>query len=437
MKKISKAILVSIPLLFASNFAKANMADVFPLGAGSYWEFCWKNVTATEFKGDAEKDMISIKVTHHEKYNIPIIEQSAKSTEEFITVYTNSIDAISSAMNMSYNALREMQTTMQKSLMREKLNYLGQMTQDGINEQHFGFFKDHNGGDGFIDSSAQSFSYFQNMCRRNKMFSEAFRPEYRIGKSLRLSSIVNDQKEHTLSANSSGTISTVKTRVNYENFCSVDDVEKGICDNNKIQKCDSENGVCLDGKEIVANGMVRADSFLSPNGDKEKNAIPDEMFKTDSTYSEEEEEAARAFALNVVYSNSIPAPTMGEKGSADKAKFVALYNQYIASLDLASYSFNNAVEERSVVSDGELQLSKRDIIKYIHTNLKNPDNIATATAGKDKAMETYIFTAQSLKNKIDYDRVEQNERIQNLLSAILVKMANNSENIELTEYLNR
>ena len=422
-----------IPIVLISLLAnKSYGMDV--MFSVSYWQYCWLNVNAKDFTGSAREDIEDIQVVHNQDYHIPLINQENENTSERIKIYANSTAAITSAMTSGYAALSEMKSTIQKSLLREKLNFLGQITQDGINENHYGLFVDHNGADGNINANAPSFSYYKNLCRRNKMFSEAFSTEARVGKSLRLSSIVNDQREHTLSSNSQISLATIKNDLIYDNFCAEEDILNGLCKNTNIILCDSESGVCNNGKEVLSNALVSSEYLLNPKGDPEKNSIKGELFKTENTYSDDEELAARAFAFNVVYSNAIPAPTNYEKKNADNSKFVAMYSQYIASLDLASYSFNNAIESRSVISDGDLQLSKRDVLKYIHTNLKNPDNIAIASSGKDKAMEVYMFTAQSLKNKIDLDRIEQNERIELLLAAILTKIANKNDNIKYNEY---
>lgn len=442
LNKISKAIafaLTSSFLLTASGSAfaakKGSPADIFT--TTTYWSHCWKNVTVDKFSGSALSDMKSIGLTHNNNYHIPLINQQTKNSTERISTYVNSTKAITMAMTASYDALREMQTTIQKSLMREKLNYIGQMTQDGINENQYGLFVDQNGADGNINANAPSFSYYKNMCRRNKMFSEAFNPTSRAVKSRRLTSNVNEQREHTLTSSSQASMAAIKNDMQYESFCSSSDVDNNLCKNAKIVKCESDSGVCLDGKEVLSNALVKSEYMLSPKGEKDKNSIKSELFKTENTYSEDEEDAARAFAFNVVYSSAISQPTQIEKDAIEKAKFVTLYKQYIASLDLASYSFNNAIEDRTPISEGEVNMSNRDIMKYIHHNLKNPDNIATASSGKEKAMEVYIFTAQSLKNKIDFDRIEQNERIEVLLAAILTKISNGSDNIKYSEYFGR
>lgn len=440
MKKHILKLMVAVFASMGISSLSYASAEFYP--TTSYWQTCWKTVTASSFKGDAKEDMLSIMITHNNEYHIPLMNQHNVNSREKIATYNNSVQAITMAMSASYDALREMQTTIQKSLMREKLNFLGQLTQDGINHNHYGLFVDQNGADGNINANAQSFSYYKNMCRRNKMFSEAFTPTTRTAKNLRISSIVSDQKEYTLNSISPISIASVKNEMHYNEFCSTNDISNGICTNNKIRLCseprpDGGQLACIDDKVVKSNALVQADFLLSPKGDKDTNSVKGELFKTDSTYTDEEEAAARAFAFNIVYSAPVTSPSRVEKTSSEKSEFAALYKQYIASLDLASYSFNNAIEERSVISDGELKLSKRDILKYIHSNLKNPDNITTASSGKDKAMEIYLFTAQSLKNKIEYDRIEQNERIEALLSSILSKVANSADNLRHSEYYNR
>lgn len=198
-----------------------------------------------------------------------------------------------------------------------------------------------------------------------------------------------------------------------------------------MSACDNPSGVCKAGEEFkLVNGDTNAVNVLNPEGWKDHNSIPDELFTTKYTYDKDQEEAANDFAYNAVYSGAISAPSVKEKTDASKAEFVTAYNSNLAALNLAHFTFQNLMASRKpITEEGDpVMMSELDVIHYIMHNMKDPDNLATVMAGKEKTMDLAMFTMLTVKNKLEFNRYEQNQRIETLLGAILAKVATSPSN---------
>lgn len=163
------------------------------------------------------------------------------------------------------------------------------------------------------------------------------------------------------------------------------------------------------------------------------------MFFTNSTYKPEEENAAVDYINNIVYSAGITPPSLAERKDSRKTEFVKTYDSSAASLNLAYYSLLNAVNKRRPITDAssEIQMSEIDVERYILANFKNPDNMTSILAGKEKSIDLALFSVMALRNKIELDKYLQNERIIGLLSAIVSRNANSADEIQYTRLLNK
>lgn len=428
MKKIILPIALTLVLL-----PQYSMAVLDYYVTATYWSTCWKNVTAEEFTASALKDIEEIRIVHNMKYNVPIMNQDNSNTNDMLKIVQKSSEAVIGTLNNSYQSMSEARSTLRRNFLKEKLNYLRALEENGLNEEEYGFFNDGNGIDGVVNKNTQSYSHYKNLCKRNKMFAKVASPEFNISKS---SSIGKTVQKATLSATQNTSIaSQAKSKIesHFKKWCSKEEIIKGLCDTNELSACDSESGVCKDGDEFkLANADIDSTNVINPFGFKDRNAIVDELFETKYTYDEDQEEAARDFAYNIIYAGSIPAPTVKEKEDPSKSEFVQAYQNHLSSLNLAHFTYTSILEMRKPVNEDadaeEIVVSELDIIHYILHNMKNPDNLSTIMAGKEKGIDLATFIMMTLKNKLEFYKYEQNQRIEGLLAAILTQEATSPTN---------
>ena len=70
-------------------------------------------------------------------------------------------------------------------------------------------------------------------------------------------------------------------------------------------------------------------------------------------------------------------------------------------------------------------------------NLKNPDTMTTTMAAKEKGVDVALYSILSIKNKLEFNKLEQNQRIETLLAAILAKMATSPNNMKYADELKK
>lgn len=406
----------------------------------TYWTTCWMNVTAEEFAGDALAEIEDIKVVHNMEYHVPVMNQDNANTNDKLNVLQKSTEAMIATLNQSYQSLSEARTTLDKNLFKEKMEYLRALEEEGMNDEAMGFFNDGNGVDGVINKNTQSYSHYKNLCKRNKMFAKVASPEFQIEKSMKIAETVQKASSGATQNSSLASQGKGKIESHFSKWCSKEEIQTGLCDTVELTVCGSPSGVCKDGEEFkLANGDIDSTNVINPIGVKDKNAIIDELFETKYTYDEDQEKAAKDFAYNLVYSGSVPAPTVKEKEDPSKSEFVQAYQNHLASLNLAHFTYANIVEMRKPVNDENdpIVVSELDVIHYILHNMKNPDNLSTVMAGKEKGIDLAMFIMLSLKNKLEFYKYEQNQRIEGLLAGILAQEATSPDNFKYAEELKK
>lgn len=432
MKKILYTILLPVFALTSNAFAM----DYYP--TISYWGTCWRVVNAEEFIGEAYDDINDIKVVHNMEYHVPVMNQDNENTSELISLYQNNTQQIVGAMGRAYASLAEARATLDKNFLNEKLEYLRHLSEAGVNEDEFGFFNDGNGQNGVINKNTQSYSYFKNACKRNKMFAKITSPSYNVNKSMAIAENVTKGTTQATQNASIASQGASKVKSHFGKWCSKEEIENNLCETEELSVCDNPSGVCKGGEEFkLSNGDINAANILNPEGWKDHNSIPDELFFTGYTYDEDQEKAAQDFAYNTVYAGSIEAPSVKEKGDPTKAEFVRAYESNLAALNLAHFTFENLIASRKpVTEEGDaVMMSELDVVHYIMHNMKNPDNLATIMSGKAKTMDLAMFTMLTVKNKLEFNKYEQNQRIEALLAAVLAKVSNSPDNLEYSKNL--
>lgn len=451
MKKITSIIVIILTIILPSiSQAKLKLKiPSIPVMSGfagdtylthTYWSTCWKNVYSEEFIGEAYADINEIKIVHNMDYHVPVMNQDNANTNDKINVIQKSTESLIATLNQSYQSLSEARTTLDKNLFKEKMEYIRALEEEGLNEEEFGFFNDGNGKDGKINKNTQSYSHYKNLCKRNKMFAKVASPQFNSQKSMNIAS--NVQKASLQATQNSSLASQGKTKIasHFSKWCSLDEVKDGLCDTNELTACNSPTGLCKGGEEFkLPNGDIDSTNLMNPFGVKDKNAIIDELFETKYTYDEDQEKAAKDFAYNIIYSGSIQAPTVKEKEDLSKAEFVQAYQNHLANLNLAHFTYSNIVEMRKPVNDlnDPVVVSELDIIHYILHNMKNPDNLSTIMAGKEKGIDLAMFIMLSLKNKLEFYKYEQNQRIEGLLAAILAQEATSPNNFRYSDKMTK
>ncbi len=428
MKKI---LYIAMAPLLASFSLNSNAVGLDYMPTFSYWGTCWLNVTAKEFTASAYNDINDIKIVHNMEYHVPVMDQDNENTSELISLYQNDTQQIIAALGQSYASLAEARATLGKNFLNEKLEYLRHLSEAGVNEDEYGFFNDGNGQNGVINKNTQSYSYYKNACKRNKMFMKASSPSYNVNKSMAIAAnVVKGTTQATQNA-SIASQGAGKIKSHFGEWCSREEIQNGLCENEQLSVCDNPSGVCKAGEEFkLTNGDMNAANILSPEGWKDANSIPDELFFTGYTYDKDQSKAASDFAYNVVYAGAVEAPSVREKGDPTKAEFVTAYNSNLAALNLAHFTFENLMASRKPITEegDSIMMSELDVMHYIMHNMKDPDNLATIMSGKAKTMDLAMFTMLTLKNKLEFNKYEQNQRIEALLSAVLAKVANNPSN---------
>lgn len=436
MKKI--ILTIALTTMFIPQYSMA-MDTYFTM---TYWTSCWRNVTAESFKDGAEDDILDIGTVHNYQYNLPLMNQDNSNTNDLIKVIQKSTEAVIGTLNNSYESMAEARTTLGRGFLKEKLEYLRALEETGLNEEEYGFFNDGNGEDGIINKNTKSYAHYKNLCKRNKMFAKVASPSFNIEKS---SNIAKTLQQATMSATQNSSIASQGRSKIYNHFskwCSKEEIIRGLCDTNELISCDFESGVCKSGEEFkLTNADIDSTNVINPFGFKDKNAIIDELFETKYTYDEDQEEAAKDFAYNIIYSGSVPAPTVKEKEAPSKSEFVQAYQNHLGSLNLAHLTYANMLEMRKPVNaeddSAEIIVSELDIIHYILHNMKNPDNLTTIMAQKEKGIDLATFVMLTLKNKLEFYKYEQNQRIEGLLAAILAQEATSPNNFIYSDELKK
>lgn len=436
MKKLYRALAFITAAGLANGAHAVGMEWYF---TASYWQTCWRLVTAEEFEGQALIDIEDIKITHNMDYHVPVMQQDIRNTNDKIVTMDGQTKTILKTMTDSYDALAEARLSIGRALLAKKLEYIRHLAEAGMNEEHFGFFNDGNGQAGEINKNTQSYSYFKNLCKRNKMFASATSPETQLRKSMAINESVNKATASATGNSSQASQGVKKINQHFNEWCSAEEIKNGICDNEALSLCNSSStGVCKGGEEFkLANGDMNAINLLNPEGEKDKNKIPDELFETKLTYDEEQEKAAKDFAFNTVYAGSVTAPSIQEKQDPNKSSFVYAYQSHLAALDLAHFTFENAIAARKPITEGEIIMSEMDVVRYIMENLKNPDTMTTTMAAKEKGVDVALYSILSIKNKLEFNKLEQNQRIETLLAAILAKMATSPNNMKYADELKK
>lgn len=418
------------------------------------WRSCWASVEADTFSGQALLDLNNLKLQYQQKYHAALLASLLESSEQKIAFYQGAQMSLTQAVNENYAAQMEGETQMKTQMLEMEMDYMRELQETKMNEENQGFFNDENGEDGLIRTDTQSYAYMKSVCKRNKMFNKTASAVYKEKRSLEVNKAVTQKsKEMTeVTGNANALANSIMFTQNND-YCTPESIKYELCTNPELKLCEDDNvesGVCKVAQNEIfemTNKNTDALNLLTPNGfdgryafngseiEPARNKIEDELFTVTQTYNEEEEKAAKDFANLLIFQAGVKAPSLDEKKQLSSKEFVAHYNRYLANLNLSNYSFQNAIKARQPITEGEIKMSEKDIMRYIIHNLKDPDVNSATMAAKGKGKELMLYQLMTVNNKLKLESLDQKERIETLLAAMVAQSANTPEFIQRLEEL--
>lgn len=418
------------------------------------WKQCWQSVEVKSFSGGALMDLNELKLNYQQKYHAALLAQMLEASENKIAAMKSGYEALLQTLNENYAAVLEAETQMKTQMLELEMDYTRDLQEKKLNEQHQGFFNDANGEDGSVRTDTQSYTYFKNVCRRNKMFNKTSSTVYKEKRNMEVNKQVTKKSvEMTKVTGNSNAVAQSTVMVHNSGYCTPESIKYDLCDNPELKLCveDSlDDGVCfVSNNEVfeMSGKDTDAVNFLTPSGydgryaydgteiERPTNRIEDELFDVKETYTEEQEQAARDFANVLIFQSGVKAPSPNEKDKAMSQEFVSHYNRYLSNLNLANYSFQNSIKSRSSITEGEIKMSERDIMRYIIHNLKDPDVNAATMAAKGKGKDLMIYQLMTVNNKLRLENDAIQERITGLLAALVAQSSNTPDLLESLEEL--
>lgn len=411
---------------------------------GTYWKQCWSSVEIHSFGGEAMKQFNSLKTDYQQKYHAVLLESLTEASKQKMVALQSGYEVLLQTMSENYMALSKARIQIKNQMLEEELDYQREMQSKVINEKTQGAFNDANGEGGIVRTDTQSYTYFKEVCKRNKMFSKTSGTLYNQKKDSEVNgNITSKTKELSEATGSTSEIALLINKNHSSEFCSAFDIKYNQCVNPDFSLCvpdDIDSGVCYTSNDEVfklSNADTDATNFLKPLGftsrytydgdeiEPSRNRIEDELFNVNYTYTPNQKNAANSFANVLIYQPSVKAPTVDEKSKTKNVEFISAYNKYLANLNLANYSFQNAIESRDALPlEGEIPMSERDVLRYLIHSFGSPDALVAAKSGKKLSSDTMIYQLMTIKNKLDLKQFEQKERIETLLAALLAAQAN-------------
>lgn len=414
-----------------------------------YWKECYSTVSVHSFGGGALKMLEELKITYQQKYHASILAQVLEANENKMAALKGGYESLVQMLNENYSAMLEAKTKMSMEMLEMELDYTKSLREQKMNEEHHGLFNDDNGAGGVVRTDTQSYQFYKSVCKRNKMFNKTASSSYKAKRNASVNKEVTKKTvELTSITGSANELVQAKLDKHKVLYCSAEEVKYGFCENPELKLCEDDNvdsGVCkTTDNEVyeVVNKDTDAINFLEPDGFDgrysydgtelvaPRNEIKDELFKVQYTYTDDQAEAARDFANNIVYQEGVAAPTNADKASKVKESYVAEYNRYLGTLNMANYSFQNSIESRLPITEGEIKMSEKDVMRYLIHDLNNSETNSATMAAKDKAPEVMLYQLLTINNKLRLGNIDQKERIEGLLATIVAQQQNKPSELE-------
>lgn len=239
-------------------------------------------------------------------------------------------------------------------------------------------------------------TYFANLCAADKVNKSMFGDDALI---VELDAVKQTEESLVVATKDLPMAAAAREIQNkhYTRYCSSDGVDNGICE------------VEAD----IPNADILASVALNPSNDPAKAVLESSVYKTSYTYSDFELEAAKDYYNNILLLNRLPKPRV--QGSSVQHDMVARYNQLISAQQLASYSFNASMSNRTSVDDpsSARRMSKLDLLNFSLYKAETQDYTA-AQNGSDNGAKVYLLSSRALGDALRMEAIAYKERIANL-----------------------
>ena len=347
-----------------------------------------------------------------------IAEAEASRTQKVVSTMVESSELQKAKMIDVYRRLQS-----------EEMDYLGTLANKETELSLSGAYSDENGNGGSVSEDLPSYQYFKTACERKKQTEVIVSAKTEKNRSSRVSRSVSSKSLNRVSGNSVSSAREAQIE-HYEDYCTESNKDLGLCEK----------------PSVLPNGDVNSNIALNPRfvADPEKNQeqvdiannIPEEMQLT-STYSNDEYEAAKDFAENVIGYFKVTQPTPVEISDVGKAKFVQKFRGSAARLSVAEYSAMNAVEKRKeiVQYDGKIPMSEMEIKKKLVEEMYNSDSNTNLLGANKLGVDIQEYLALNVKTKLEFDRYEHLSRIELLMASYLAQKENGASKYNFLESL--
>jgi len=355
--------------------------------------------TMNEFKSYEDKLLNAVETTNRDKVNniteiFANLRKHMLKTSGFNTQQRAKINSQQRELRMEYKA------NLVKEIERAKTTSFGD-TANGTKPEVGSF----------------TYDMMKNLCKKNKMY------EATQGAESREITVAAAAKKAKSNVEKRQDVSSVTSAVrkqqerHYDLFCSLEDKNSGLCDN----------------VSQLPNADIMADIFLLPEGFKVTNAAITTDYVTRYTYNEMEALAADSFLNNIIGLMPVSPPTPEERLNPKKAKFIAVYDYLVSNLNLASYVFENAYQNRLPKNKSGVRMSNLDTLNYMIEDMNSIKSKSIEGQADSNAFEMTYQSVLALKTKLDMEMLTHSERVKLLEASLLSLQENTASNLKNLE----
>lgn len=346
---------------------------------------------------------------------VPVKAQTILSTSMENKAASNAADARIKAKTDSMRNANVDKLKSSVELNTQETEYKSKLANQRAESRDAMFFRDGNGYGGKINKDVPSYAYFKNLCTDNKMKNGAYGTNARKKASTVVNESTNESDVESASVYNTTTLARIKQLRHYENYCSVQDFNNGLCES----------------PSKYPNGDSNFTLSNNPQNESDKNSIDKNglKFTTTKTMSIAEQIVFDDLVDNLVRYDSFSSITATEKlDPEDNAKLIAVINQSTSSLNLARLSFTEYKAKRVPKNSTGILMSELDTTDFLMLPYKTPETKGIILSPTGEGKKFGIYKLMSLNNKLKLDRLLKMERIKLLLAALSANEVNSPEN---------
>lgn len=412
MKKIIASLLIfSIGLFNSSSFAANSSIELNSNVTLTFWQQCWTTITGVNLGPSAQQTLFDVEKEYTINFAVPFIAEIQKQSSLKIQAAGSANKSVILTLVKNHQDIAAAKHKMEMSTLDSEMAFMESLAEAEIKNQHKGFFTDGNGEDGTLIKNSNSYKYAAAQCTRSKIMKSVASTESRKDDANQLSESTKSQETENSKVLSVEGFQNILQKNHFEKYCS---------------ETEHEGGLCEDSAKYPL-GDINATKFLFPEGTGSMDVNEDGFFKTRYTYNPDEIEVSKDFIKNIIFATPTRKPTISEQKRSSKAEFVLAYNRKYAALNLANYSFQLAHEKRIAKTSNKegTPMSHYDMYRYQMENTLSADGKLAVQNAKKKGVDFMVYSAMLVENNLELERMKQQERIENLLSAINAARINN------------